>query len=65
MLLTSGALAAAVPPYHVNDGYYGSVTLKASGSCGFRPVTYKNAWFGEVFDSTDASQGTGIITASG
>lgn len=56
---------AATPPYHVNDGYYGSVTLKASGSCGFKPITYKSAWFGEVFDSADVSQGTGIITANG
>lgn len=63
-ILASNALAAT-PPYHVDDGYYGSVTIKASGSCGFRPVTYRSAWFGEVFDSTNASQGTGIITASG
>ncbi len=64
-LLFAVAAEAATPPYHVNDGYYGSVTIKASGSCGFKSVTYKNAWFGEVFDSTDTSQGTGIITASG
>lgn len=56
---------AATPPYHVTEGYYGAVTIRASGSCGFKPVTYKNAWFGEVLDSTDASQGWGIITASG
>ena len=64
LCLTANA-QAATPPYHVNDGYYGSVTIKASGSCGFKPVTYKKAWFGEVFDSTDTSQGAGIITASG
>lgn len=70
MLATAAAVFvassfAATPPYHVTEGYYGAVTIRASGSCGFKPVTYKNAWFGEVLDSTDASQGWGIITASG
>ena len=65
LVVAVGTAQAATPPYQVNDGYYGSVTIKASGSCGFKSVTYKNAWFGEVFDSTDTSQGTGIITASG
>lgn len=60
----STALAAA-PPYHVAKGYYGSVTIRASGSCKFSPVTYKNAWLGDVLDSTDTSMGLGFITASG
>ena len=56
---------AAIPPYHVEEGYFGSVTFKASGSCGFRAVSYQNAWLGNVLDSTDAPIGWGIITASG
>lgn len=56
---------AATPPYHVDEGYFGSVTISASGSCGFRPVTYKNAWLGAVLDSTDTPVGWGVITASG
>jgi len=60
-----GLTHAAPPIYHVTEGYYGSVTFKASGSCGFKPVTYKNAWLGSVLDSTDTPVGWGIITASG
>ena len=56
---------AATPPYHVDEGYFGSVTISASGSCGFRPVTYQNAWLGAVLDSTDTPVGWGVITASG
>jgi hypothetical protein len=60
-----------IPPYHVDEGYFGSVTFKASGSCGFRAVTYKNAWLGKIRDSTSSPidpanpEGRGIITASG
>ncbi|MFO1347563.1 MAG: hypothetical protein U1F12_03130 [Pseudomonadales bacterium] len=64
-LCVAASAQAVTLPYHVNDGYYGSVTIRARGSCGFAPITYKNVWFGEVFDSGNASQGYGLITANG
>lgn len=65
-LVAVGTAHAATPPYHVDEGgYFGSVKIIADGSCGFRTVSYKNAWFGELFDSLEAPMGYGIITASG
>lgn len=65
LMITARAAVAATPPYHVEEGFFGKVTASANGSCGFKPVTYKNAWMGTVLDSTDAVIGWGIITASG
>lgn len=65
IITASTAQAVVTPPYHVAKGYFGSVTFRASGSCGFRTVSYRNAWLGDVLDSTDAPIGWGIITASG
>lgn len=65
LAIATGAAQAATPPYHVTEGYYGSVTIRASGSCQFSPVSYKNAWLGNVLDSADAPVGYGVITANG
>lgn len=71
LAITASTAQAFTPPYHVDNegedmgGYFGSVTIRASGSCGFRTVSYRNAWFGNLFDSLDEPVGYGIITASG
>ncbi|HSC74743.1 MAG TPA: hypothetical protein VLB90_00735 [Pseudomonadales bacterium] len=65
LFAVANTASAFTPPYHVTEGYFGSATFRASGSCGFKPVTYKNAWLGSVLDSTDAPVGWGVITASG
>jgi hypothetical protein len=65
LAIAAGAARATAPVYHVKEGYFGKVTVNVSGSCGFKPVTYKNAWMGTLLDSTEAEIGWGIITASG
>lgn len=65
LAIAASASQAATPPYHVTEGYFGSVTIRGSGSCGFKAVTYKNAWLGSVLDSADSPVGWGVITASG
>jgi hypothetical protein len=65
LVFAVSTVQAATPPYHVAQGYYGSVTVRASGSCQFSPVSYKNAWLGNILDSTDTPVGYGFITANG
>lgn len=65
LAFAASATLAATPPYHVTEGYYGSVTIKAGGSCQFSPVIYKNAWLGNILDSADSPVGYGFITANG
>lgn len=58
-----GSVAAG--PYHVQEGYFGEAAISAKGSCGFAPVRFRSAWFGQIYDDTDTPYGWGIITANG
>lgn len=64
LAVATNPVFAATPPYHVAQGYYGSLTVRASGSCKFSPVSYGNVWLGDILDSTDTPVGYGFITAN-
>lgn len=64
-LLGLAASTHAQVSYHVKEGYFGRITIKASGSCGFEPFRLENVWFGVVHDESDTPLGWGLLTASG
>ena len=66
LVLASAQAMAFTPPYHINGTpLVGAATFKSSGTCKVSPKKFANAQFGSVYDSTNASVGTGVIDASG
>jgi hypothetical protein len=66
LVLASAQAMAFTPPYHINGTpIIGAATFKSSGACKVASKKFANAQYGAVYDSTNASVGTGVIDASG
>jgi hypothetical protein len=66
LVLASAQAMAFTPPYHINGTpLIGAATFKSSGACKVAPKKFANAQFGSIYDSTNASVGTGVIDATG
>lgn len=65
LVLASAQALAFTPPYHINGAaYVGKAAIQSSGGCSVKE-TFVDAQYGDIYDSTDAYVGWGMVSANG
>lgn len=66
LVFASAQASAFTPPYHINGTtILGTATFKSGGGCKVPSKKFVNAQYGSIQDSTNASVGSGVISADG